>query len=68
MHKNNLSFDTLNPKTPLSARWAQMSQQEQIIETKRMEIMAKMEAQKKAKLKPTEAWVFLHYLWYKYTN
>ncbi|XP_023941160.2 uncharacterized protein LOC112048042 [Bicyclus anynana] len=39
--------DTKN-KSALSTRWAQMSKQEQIIEKKKMEIQAKLEAQKQA--------------------
>ncbi|CAH2232185.1 jg12344 [Pararge aegeria aegeria] len=39
--------DTKN-KSALSTRWAQMSKQEQIIEKKKIEIQAKLEAQKQA--------------------
>lgn len=39
--------DTKN-KSALSTRWLQMTKQEQIIEKKKMEIQAKLEAQKQA--------------------
>ncbi|XP_048484478.1 uncharacterized protein LOC105395908 isoform X1 [Plutella xylostella] len=38
----------LRNKSSLSTRWAQMTKQEQIIEKKKMEIQAKLEAQKQA--------------------
>lgn len=43
-----LNFKETKNKSALSTRWAQMSKQEQIIERKKMEIQAKVEAQKQA--------------------
>lgn len=43
-----IHFKENKNKSALSTRWAQMSKQEQIIERKKMEIQAKMEAQKQA--------------------
>ncbi|XP_045513031.1 arginine-glutamic acid dipeptide repeats protein-like isoform X1 [Pieris brassicae] len=40
--------DGKNKSSALTTRWAQMSKQEQIIERKKMEIQAKLEAQKQA--------------------
>lgn len=40
--------DNNKNKSPLNTRWAQMTKQEQIIERKKMEIQAKLEAQKQA--------------------
>ncbi|XP_059061368.1 histone-lysine N-methyltransferase SETD1B-like [Achroia grisella] len=43
-----IHFKDSKNKSALSTRWAQMSKQEQIIERKKMEIQAKLEAQKQA--------------------
>ncbi|KAL4718332.1 hypothetical protein ACJJTC_006135, partial [Scirpophaga incertulas] len=43
-----IHFKDHKNKSALSTRWAQMSKQEQIIERKKMEIQAKLEAQKQA--------------------
>lgn len=43
-----IHFKDNKNKSALSTRWAQMSKQEQIIERKKMEIQAKVEAQKQA--------------------
>ncbi|XP_041981060.1 uncharacterized protein LOC121734503 [Aricia agestis] len=43
-----IHFKDNKNKSALSTRWAQMSKQEQIIEKKKMEIQAKLEAQKNA--------------------
>lgn len=43
-----IHFKDNKNKSALSTRWAQMSKQEQIIEKKKMEIQAKLEAQKQA--------------------
>nr|XP_032514373.1 atrophin-1-like isoform X2 [Danaus plexippus plexippus] len=43
-----IHFKENKNKSALSTRWAQMSKQEQIIEKKKMEIQAKLEAQKQA--------------------
>lgn len=42
------NFKDSKNKSALSTRWAQMSKQEQIIERKKIEIQAKVEAQKQA--------------------
>ncbi|XP_072938384.1 uncharacterized protein [Epargyreus clarus] len=43
-----IHFKDNKAKSALSTRWAQMSKQEQVIEKKKMEIQAKLEAQKQA--------------------
>ncbi|CAH0758078.1 unnamed protein product [Diatraea saccharalis] len=43
-----IHFKDNKSKSALSTRWAQMSKQEQIIERKKLEIQAKLEAQKQA--------------------
>lgn len=43
-----IHFKDNKNKSALSTRWAQMTKQEQIIEKKKMEIQAKLEAQKQA--------------------
>nr|XP_026493114.1 SURP and G-patch domain-containing protein 1-like isoform X4 [Vanessa tameamea] len=43
-----INFKDTKNKSALSTRWAQMSKQEQIIEKKKMEIQAKLHAQKQA--------------------
>lgn len=43
-----IHFKETKNKSALSTRWLQMSKQEQIIEKKKMEIQAKLEAQKQA--------------------
>ncbi|XP_046966513.1 arginine-glutamic acid dipeptide repeats protein-like [Vanessa cardui] len=43
-----INFKDTKNKSALSTRWAQMSKQEQIIEKKKMEIQAKLQAQKQA--------------------
>ncbi|VVC88169.1 unnamed protein product [Leptidea sinapis] len=47
--------DGKNKTSALTTRWAQMSKQEQIIEKKKMEIQAKLEAQKQAALLAAQA-------------
>lgn len=44
----SLFKDGKNKSSALTTRWAQMSKQEQIIERKKMEIQAKLEAQRQA--------------------
>ena len=45
---NMIHFKDTKNKSALSTRWLQMTKQEQIIEKKKMEIQAKLEAQKQA--------------------